>query len=103
MTGDRIGLVPVPDDNDLTGFLRKMIENDTEMCNDHLSDLTDTISDTASRSEPREFAYAKMVNFLSEGIEFKDLVHTCAAAMWAIAEIAETTEPATLLPVEPTD
>lgn len=80
----RVGLTPVPDDEELIQFLTGMIAADADLCDHHIIELRETIEETLKSEEPIEFAYARMINFLAEGIEVRELAHLCAAAMWRL-------------------
>ena len=95
-----IGLIPVPDDEELSDFIRKMIENDSEACDRHTAELAETIEVTQEAEEPEEFAYARMLNFL-ESLEDKDLIHLCAASLWRIHEMNKTPDKANLIAIQP--
>lgn len=92
-----IGLVPVPDDGELSEFIQKMIANDSETCDRHAAELAETLQFTQEANEPEEFAYARMLNFLADSLEQKELIHLCAAAMWRIHNLNQTPDKANLI------
>ena len=95
-----IGLVPVPDDGELSDFIRKMIVSDSEQCDRHTAELAETVEATREMEEPEEFAYARMLNFL-ESLEEKDLIHLCASALWRIHEMNQTPDKAKIIAIQP--
>lgn len=88
----KIGLEPVPDDEEILEFIRKMIMRDLNSTKRHLQELSETIETTVEIGEPADFAYAKMLNFLSEQIDLRDLIHLAASAMWSILWIIKEAE-----------
>ena len=95
-----IGLVPVPDDGELSDFIRKMIVSDSEQCDRHTAELAETVEVTREMEEPEEFAYARMLNFLADNLEQKELIHLCAAALWRIHNLNQTPDKANLIAIQ---
>lgn len=81
----RIGFEPVPDftDAELVEFLKKTISNDTAMCDEVLEDLHGTVEETKENGQDSEFAYAKLMNYLT-GLPKPVRIHLCAAALWKL-------------------
>ncbi|ACI12479.1 hypothetical protein PBI_DAMIEN_59 [Mycobacterium phage Damien] len=94
-----IGLTPVPDDGELSEFIQKMIDSDQETCDRHMGDLAETVEFTVRDSEPETFAYARMVNFLTDSMEAGELVHLCAAALWRL--YGESRNQGNVVPIQP--
>ncbi|AAN02117.1 gp63 [Mycobacterium phage Barnyard] len=81
----RIGFEPVPDftDEELVQFLQKTITNDTDHLEEVLIDLLGTVEETRANGQNVEFAYAKLMNWLT-GLPKPVRIHLCAAALWKL-------------------
>ena len=79
-----IGLTPVPKDGELVPFIKSLIEDHREFLSKTREELNGTIEQTESIQEPGEFAYAKLLNYLAQGITQPDLINLCAAALWEL-------------------
>jgi translation initiation factor 2B subunit (eIF-2B alpha/beta/delta family) len=79
----RIGLTPVPDDEELLRFLKKTISHDTDHLEEVMADLMGSVEETLSKEQPEEFVYAKLMNFLAS-LERPVRIHLCAAALWKL-------------------
>jgi hypothetical protein len=82
---DRIGLDVVPDftDAELLGFLQKTIFHDTQYCEEVLADLIGTTDETKEKGQSEEFAYAKLMNYITD-LPKPVRIHLCAAALWKL-------------------
>lgn len=81
-----IGPVPVPKDKPLGEFIESLIERDSIFLEAKQIELSNTTKQTREEEQPVSFTYAKLLNFLNKVIEFDELVHLCAAAMWKLQE-----------------
>ncbi|AZS12599.1 hypothetical protein HWB99_gp063 [Mycobacterium phage DrLupo] len=81
----RIGFEPVPDftDAELVEFLKKTITNDTDHLLEILEDLIGTVEETKANGQAEEFAYAKLMNYLTQ-LPKPVRIHLCAAALWKL-------------------
>lgn len=84
--GDTVGLTPVPKDGDLVPFIKSLIEDHRELLFQTREELEATIEQTEFAQEPPEFTYAKLLNYLAQGISQPDLINLCAAALWELNE-----------------
>jgi hypothetical protein len=88
MVTRKVGLVPVPPDEELGAFLLNMVTEDSGTLDRHLAELQDTVDVTIEDKDPEVFAYARMLNFLAKNQNMNrlELVHLCAAALWRLNE-----------------
>ena len=82
----RIGPVPVPDDENLSEFIKGIIQQNHSIVVEKLGELGDTVRETLSENQPKEFAYAKLLNYLSAQ-DTPELIHLCAASLWKLYDI----------------
>ena len=84
---DFIGLSPAPKDEDLLEFLKTLVQKDRRSLEETITELLKTIVETRETDQPISFAYAKLLNYLSQGIQYRELVHLCAAALWRLRKL----------------
>jgi len=82
----RVGLIPVPDDANVTEFLEKLRTENTEEMQRFLKELKDTVSETESSGQPEVFAYGKMLTYLAteESVTQPWLINVLASALWEL-------------------
>lgn len=80
----RVGNTPAPSDEELVSWLLKMRENDATELESLLAELKNTDADTQAGGEPEVFVYARLMNYLGNGINETELMHMCAAAVWQV-------------------
>jgi len=82
----RVGLIPVPDDANVTEFLEKLRTENTEEMQRFLKELKDTVSETGSSGQPEVFAYGKMLTYLAteESVTQPWLINVLASALWEL-------------------
>lgn len=81
----RIGFEPVPDftDKELSEFLHKTISHDIDHVEEVLADLIGTIQETRENGQDIGFAYAKLMNYLTQ-LPKPVRIHLCAGALWKL-------------------
>ena len=82
--GNIVGLTAVPEDDDLVDFIKSLIRNHRGLLLITKEELQETLAQTEEAGEPQVFGYAKLMNFLAQGIAEPDLVNLCAAALWEL-------------------
>jgi hypothetical protein len=78
----RVGAHPIPSDEELVSFLKDMRTADAEELKQLLEELK--ITDNDSVDEPEVFTYARLINYLGNGIDTTQLMHIAAAAVWQV-------------------
>ena len=80
----RVGNMPAPSDAELVSWLVKMRDDDATELTNLLVELETTDADTRDGGEPEVFVYARLMNYLGNGINETELMHLAAAAIWQV-------------------
>lgn len=61
-----------------------MREDDASELESLLAELKNTDADTQAGGEPEVFVYARLMNYLGNGINTTELMHIAASAIWQV-------------------
>jgi hypothetical protein len=75
---------PKPDDEEISKYLESKSIKDFDECQAVLVELAETIFYTFQNEEPKIFAYGRLLNYLTDGVERETLTRICAAALWKL-------------------
>lgn len=79
----RVGLEPVPDDENIANWLTERSLKHEEIVGEVLTGIEGLRAEVKEDGEPDIFAYGKLLNFLaSEEVSQPELIAICAGALW---------------------
>ena len=82
----KVGLHQVPDDEDMEDFLRSLLQEAKLELSSLITEFSDVVQYGDEEEEPKIFAYARLLNHLSQAKK-PEIVRMLSAAIWVMQEI----------------